>query len=216
MFDHALYTTSYLVDCIFPPTLHEQYLRTWTTEEFITLLHPTRIQPNVASLSNYRHPAIQAAIQATKFEQSHLAAGLLSLLISLYVSTLPQKKTLVIPIPLSSARERKRGFNQVTRVLEHALKRNEKTFILAPSILYRTKNTVPQTNLKRADRLKNVVGIFDLKQADLKKIIASHTIERIIICDDVLTTGATINEARATLAPHLSKHIELLCITWAH
>jgi len=216
MLGHALYTTNYLVDCIFPPTPHEHHLRTWTAEEFSSLLQPTRLQPNVVSLSDYRHPAIQAAIQATKFEQSHLAAGLLSTLISLYISTLPQKKTLIIPIPLSPDRERRRGFNQVTRVIEHALKRNKKIFVIAPRLLYRIKNTVPQTTLKRADRLKNVVGIFDLEKAALEKTVAKHMIEKIIICDDVLTTGATINNARTTVAPHLPKHIELLCVTWAH
>lgn len=210
-----MYTIKHIIDWIFPPSPNEAYLRTWSTEEFIDLLKVEHHKSNTLSLSQYSHPAIRAAIQATKFEQSYLAATLLGQLVAHYLVTTPKKKTLLIPIPLSNRRERKRGFNQVARVIEYAIKQNDNT-ITTSAILKRPKDTAPQTTLKRSERLKNVAGIFTVHEQALIQTINQQKIERVIICDDVYTTGATMNEARAQLIPLLPAQVELICVAWAH
>jgi len=210
-----MYIIRTILDFIFPPSPNELLLRTYNPDEFCRLLSPTQIAEQIFTLAPYYHPAIKAAIQATKFEQSFWGATLLTHLFSSYLQTLLSKPTLLIPIPLSAPRERKRGFNQVTRVIEKVPKINY-LVINETSIILRIKNTVPQTTLKRSDRKENVKGIFACNERKLKSVIDKYQIKRVIICDDVYTTGATMNEARATLAPHLQSDIELLCIAWAH
>lgn len=210
-----LYTIKNLTDWIFPPSKNEAFLRTWSKDDFANLLIVQRIKTDALSLSSYSHPAIQTAVQSAKFEQSLLAASLLGYLVASYLNTLPSKKTLLIAIPLSRARERKRGFNQVARVITYVTKQQPE-IITEDNILKRTKDTVPQTTLKRSDRLKNVEGIFVVDKKTLNKIINKHDIRRVIICDDVYTTGATMETARASLAPHLPHRCEFICIAWAH
>lgn len=62
-------------------------------------------------------------------------------------------------------------------------------------ILFRKKSVTPQASLNRAERLKNMTGVFSVKP-ESKRVINS---KNILIIDDVLTTGATINEAVKTL-----------------
>lgn len=210
-----MYIVRYLIDSIFPPSANEALLQQWTKEEFSHLLAPTVLFDKSVVLGPYYHHSLKAAIQATKFEQSIWGATLLSELFSTYYNSLPAQKTLLIPIPLSGPRERKRGFNQVTRVLEYSTKHTD-SCLVNTKILYRTKDVAPQTSLNRANRLKNVVDIFAVRPKLLANIITTHDIQRVIICDDVYTTGATLAEARAMLAPQLPHHIKLLCVAWAH
>jgi predicted amidophosphoribosyltransferase len=202
------------IDGIFPPSHHENIMRQYTNATFSALYEPT-MNGTVTILAPYHHQAIQAAIQATKFEQSILAAKHLGALVATHLNTLPPAPTLFIPIPLSRARERERGFNQVARVLSFALT-NRPHSILTTTILYRHKNVVPQTTHDRAGRLTNIKGIFSV---DTKRLVASvqkHKITDIYICDDVMTTGTTLAEATTTLRPHLPPQVTLHTIAWAH
>lgn len=210
-----MYIIRTILDFIFPPSPNVLLLRTYNPTEFSKLLSPTLIAPETLALAPYYHPAIKASVQATKFEHSFLGATLLTHLFSNYLQTLPVKPTLLIPIPLSAERERKRGFNQVTRVIEKVTGISY-LVISHSTIISRIKNTAPQTTLKKSDRKENVKGIFICNKRKLESAINKHQIKRVILCDDVYTTGATMMEARATLASHLPRHTELLCIAWAH
>lgn len=101
---------------------------------------------------------------------------------------------LIVPVPLHAARLRQRGFNQsflLAAELGHSLG------IPAVELLQRTRPTPPQVNLNRADRLKNVRGAFEVKPAAFNKHGASGA--RILLIDDVFTTGATLGECARTL-----------------
>lgn len=199
-----------LLDYIFPPTAHELVLRTYSKDTFISLLQPGIIT-NIHYLSSYHTPAIQAAIAATKFEHSYLAAKLLQHLVEKWLHTLPPKPTILIPIPLSAKRERKRGYNQVTRVIAPIRDLPYPSLVLP--LLTRTRDTTAQTSLKRKDRLTNMQSAFTVQTRYLKSIGVDT---RIIICDDVITTGATLAAARAALVSHLSPTTEIICVAWAH
>lgn len=97
----------------------------------------------------------------------------------------------VIPVPLFPTRLHEREYNQ-SLLLADRLSRATGV-PLSYDNLIRSRDTPPQTELTRAVRLKNLRGAFTLRRPDN---IAG---KRILLIDDVFTTGATVNECAKTL-----------------
>lgn len=98
----------------------------------------------------------------------------------------------LVPVPLHRDRERERGFNQ-SLAMANAM---AKTLPVAgvEELLQRRNNTVTQTRLPRAERMKNVRSAFVLRpQATLSADLTY------VIVDDVFTTGSTMNECARIL-----------------
>ncbi len=103
------------------------------------------------------------------------------------------QKPLVIPIPLTRARKRERGFNQ-SELIARELVALENTFELRTDILEKRKETRAQATIRnRAERLNNVVGCFSVSAPSAARG------RNIILVDDIYTTGGTMSEARAVL-----------------
>ncbi len=106
-----------------------------------------------------------------------------------------QEFDLIVPVPLHPARERERGFNQAALLAELLTTRMS---ILSPvrlglSILQRVRYTTTQTAFDRAERMENLRGAFRLrKNADVRGL-------RVLLIDDVLTTGSTLSECARIL-----------------
>jgi len=95
----------------------------------------------------------------------------------------------IVPVPLHWTRKWSRGFNQ-SLILARAVSKSTGLPVL--SALQRTKRTKDQTHLSREERLANVRGAFRVtKDVDGKKLL---------LLDDVTTTGATLEECRRVLA----------------
>lgn len=198
-------------DSVFPPTDHELLLRNYHHEDMSRFLQP-RLVGSVTAISDYHDPVIQAAVAAAKFEHSFRAAALLRALVSNWLHTQAPQPTILLPIPLSPARERRRGYNQVTRVIDK-IKISDWPVSCSTSILYRTKDTLPQTSLKQSERLENLSRAFAVNKKSLDRIEPNT---RLIIFDDVVTTGATLKAARAALAPSIPPTATLICAAFAH
>ena len=112
----------------------------------------------------------------------------------------------LIPVPLHPARKRERGFNQ-SEILCEALAR-DLNLQFPQNILSRIKNTKDQTKLSIEERKQNVAGAFQVN--DKQKILHD---KKIILVDDVITTGATLNECARVLKQAGAK--EILGITIA-
>jgi ComF family protein len=96
----------------------------------------------------------------------------------------------LVPVPLYSYREKKRGFNQaavIAEVIGRALK-----IPLNFDSLIQIKRTSDQAKLTPDKRHTNVIGAFTVDDDNLRD-------KRIILIDDVITTGATVNEIIKTL-----------------
>jgi ComF family protein len=100
----------------------------------------------------------------------------------------------IVPVPLHWRRYAHRGFNQA-EVIAHVLGKYTDTPVL--NALVRTRATALQASLEVHERRSNVHNVFDVKQS-LKAALKN---KRVLLVDDLLTTGATLSEAgRALLA----------------
>jgi competence protein ComFC len=106
---------------------------------------------------------------------------------------------LIVPVPLHAARRRERGFNQA-ELLGIALHRISR--LPMKNVLQRTRYTTTQTQFDRQERMENLRGAFRLRQRDNVQDL------RVLLVDDVLTTGSTLSECASVLrkAGALSVH----------
>ncbi len=122
-----------------------------------------------------------------------------------FTISFPESMVLV-PVPLHGSRERARGFNQSSLIASHLAK--ELDLLIVESVLVRLKNTKPQIGLNRRERETNVLGAFGVNNNMAVK-------DRVILLlDDVLTTGSTMNEAAKALKEAGAKRV--WAITVAH
>ncbi len=105
---------------------------------------------------------------------------------------------LLIPIPLARERERERGYNQSALIAKYLAKLAPKHLELAENILIKTKCTPTQVSIKnRRARLANLKDAFALAHLEAKP--PSIVGRRVILLDDVITTGGTMRAAIHTL-----------------
>jgi len=93
----------------------------------------------------------------------------------------------LVPVPLSAKRRRWRGFNQVEEIANVIAK---ETNIEIQHCLERIKNKKAQAKLSEIERLTNMQGCYK---------VVGEVPETVILFDDVITTGATINECAKVL-----------------
>lgn len=99
----------------------------------------------------------------------------------------------LLPIPLHSSRYRDRGFNQA-EIIAHALGKRL-GIPVKTDLLIRVKKTIPQVEMKDRDkRLANMKDVFAIKNPQ-----SAIRNSRIMLVDDVFTTGATLRSAASVL-----------------
>lgn len=143
----------------------------------------------LTSFFHYDGP-VRKAIKAMKYSlTSDVAEEFIRLVPA---SNIP--KGTFIPIPLHQKRFRQRGFNQaevLATILAKRLNQHVRT-----DILKRVRETVPQVAMKKRDaRMKNMEGVFGLIHDDFKQ----RDMGRVLLFDDVFTTGATMRSAANVL-----------------
>ena len=134
--------------------------------------------------------ALRDALHAFKFSGKRaLARPLADLLVEQCGGTLPGGIEAVVPVPLSPDRERERGFNQARLLAERVAHRLGAS--LEPRWLARVQATRPQSDLSAAERYLNVRDAFRASPA----VAGRH----VLVVDDILTTGATVEACARAL-----------------
>jgi ComF family protein len=100
---------------------------------------------------------------------------------------------IIAPVPLHWTRFLARRFNQSAELARELGTRSEICF--APDLLARKKRTVSQAGLNAKERARNVRGAFSVKPAWMDRVEK----KRILLIDDVLTTGSTLNACAGIL-----------------
>ncbi|MFO0610972.1 MAG: phosphoribosyltransferase family protein [Polyangiaceae bacterium] len=148
--------------------------------------------------------AVRAAITRLKYEgHAELAAPLAHLALHRLRELDEPRFDAVVPVPLHPARLATRGFNQCSLVAAVIARQLGARHL--PRALRRTRATETQASLGRAQRLENVRGAFAAR--------VRFAGERVLLVDDVTTTGATI--AAAADALRLAGAGEVVCFSIA-
>ncbi|MEK7088512.1 MAG: ComF family protein [Patescibacteria group bacterium] len=172
-------------------------------------------------LFDYRHPPIKKSIWLLKYKNKRKLSGIFAeIMYGKIIEELSElsvmknfREPILIPIPLSKKRHKERGYNQAELICEELIKinnlRHGVDMKLEKNILIKIKETEHQVNIKdRKDRLKNLSDSFSVKNPELIKG------KNIILIDDVITTGATLTEAKKILKQSGAKKI--IAFTVAH
>lgn len=111
---------------------------------------------------------------------------------------------LIVPVPLHPRRLRWRGFNQSLLLAKQVSRRYEVP--MDPFVLYRKRETAPQTQLAEDERRRNVRGAFATgPEKPLKG-------KSLLLVDDVYTSGATVNECSRVLLHAGAKEVYVLTL----
>ena len=145
----------------------------------------------------YNNTLTKTLIHYLKYEPfvTELSEPLASFIIN-HLQLIEKKKEdfagfVVLPIPLAQKRMRWRGFNQSQEIAKYLAE-----FLEIPAlndVLVKTRETKTQIELSETEREQNVKGVFAVKN---QQVILG---KRILLIDDVYTTGSTMEEAAKTL-----------------
>ncbi len=163
------------------------------------LAHPPAFDRTFAAV-NYAFP-IDALLHSLKYRTNLALAPVLAdlLLAQIDKAVLPN---FIIPMPLHPARLRERGFNQAIEIARRISKKSGVP--LLPALCRRVRDTASQTGLPWKEREKNIRDAFDCEgKLNEKQLNGKH----IAIVDDVMTTGATLNELARVLRKCGAVHI---------
>ena len=140
---------------------------------------------------SYAWPWTQLVAQF-KFQQDPAWASALALLMRSApgVEDALAAADLLLPMPLSAQRLAERGFNQALLLAKALDARKTQAFTLL-----KLQHTAPQSTLKRSERLHNLAGALALDPLRA----ASLRGQKVLLIDDVMTSGASLNTAAQVL-----------------
>ncbi len=176
------------------------------------LIPPPRDLENPGQLAAlpYEHPWVKKIIWRLKYYRGrHLAPRLAELISERLLEELSDvasfavgdlnatgqaEKWLVVAVPVSTTRKRARGYNQAEAIARSLAAHNSDFLEFKTDVISKIKDTLPQAKiLNKKARLKNVKNSFG--------VVSPETVRgrRVIVIDDVITTGATIAEIKMVL-----------------
>jgi ComF family protein len=214
-------TITFFLDFIYPRDELDKILDTYTANTLITKVGKAQNLPDKKCFAPlaYNNPLSRRIIWNLKYKRNTHALNLSSTVLygAIYnflqnnQATIANLKPILIGIPMSDQRLKERGYNQAELIVKRLLRADKNNIFSkqANKLLKKIKNTPAQTSLSnRKTRLQNLHDCFAV--VDVKAVNS----KMIILIDDVITTGATMREARKTLLKAGAR--EVLCFAVAH
>lgn len=222
-FLHSKKLLTTLVGWIFPVHSNLDALLHMSPEALLTYARLSRLTlPDAIAVFSYKDKGIRKLIWSLKYYHNKPVAKLLGeALAHAVIEDLAEKQEfgtflspLIIPIPLHPKREAERGYNQSLLIAQaFARQSGFATDTVRSDILFRTKYTEPLAHsASRSERYQSMKDVFTVlkdeqKQRELKN-------RDVILIDDVITSGATMTEAKRILIEAGAR--EVLILTIAH
>ncbi len=111
---------------------------------------------------------------------------------------------IVVPVPLHQSKCQSRGFDQAVLLARQVAR--VFNLPLAPSVMQRVRDTETQTRMNRNKRIENMKGAFAVRDTGLIED------RRVLVVDDVMTTGATVSEVSKVLKKAGAGWVEVLTL----
>lgn len=109
----------------------------------------------------------------------------------------------LIPVPLHQSKQRLRGYNQAELIA--AILGEKLALPVETNLLERSKKTTPMKELSDSQRIKNVKNAFHINGNIVKY-------DKVILIDDIYTTGTTIDACASLLLEHGVKNVYFICL----
>lgn len=122
-----------------------------------------------------------------------------------YHEELLAETDLLLSVPLHPKKEKRRGFNQTNLLCQEISK--ETGLLFSADALTRKRDTVPQSTLTPEERKENLKDVF--------AVAAEVRGKRILLVDDIFTTGTTCNECAKVLYRAGAKEVKVFCLAAA-
>ena len=186
-------------DIFFPPRDTELIVRNTDYALLFSFLKPSIISiqhTQILTLLSYRLPLVQAFIIEAKFHNNKKAQKFLGNIIR---DAIHNRNVTYIPLPLGLKREKERGYNQIEEILKFS------ELFFDSQLLFRARETAPQTSLGRKERLLNMIGAFAIRTSP-------NSETTYVLIDDVVTTGTTLLSAHETLIKAGAEDVFLLAL----
>lgn len=145
-------------------------------------------------------------IRSLKYSDRHDVRGLLASWLTHGGRELLAEADLIVPVPISRRRLLQRQFNQSAQLAREIARRTGIAWM--PDALVKIRETRPQVELSGAARLDNVKGAFAVKPGKEAAIAG----RRLVLIDDVITTGATVTAATRALHAARPASVDVLAI----
>lgn len=110
----------------------------------------------------------------------------------------------IIPVPISKVRKKERGYNQSELIAEEIAKCLSMEY--NNQSLFKVKNIIEQSKLNREERQKNIQGVYELRNQEMLQG------KKILLIDDIYTTGSTVNECSKILRKAQPQKIGVLTL----
>lgn len=156
--------------------------------------------------------AAARTVQALKYADRQDLAPMLGHWLARAAAELFEEADLVVPVPLHPWRRLRRGFNQSALLAHHAVLAHERAGGSRrdwEEALTRQRRTRPQVGLAGATRRRNVEGAFMVRPDAMARVAG----RRILLIDDVVTTGATVEAATKALRKAGAAQIDVGSVT---
>lgn len=167
------------------------------------VLHPPPLDQALAAVA-YAYPWSGLLVDFKFHQHTGWARSFAALLRSApWVEPALDAADLLVPMPLSRQRLRQRGFNQAL-LLAHALEPTK----VAADVLLRVRDTPPQSSLPRNERLHSVQDAFAVEPLQAARLAG----RRVVLLDDVMTSGASLHAGARALRQARVAHITALVL----
>jgi ComF family protein len=155
----------------------------------------------ILSATSFNNKIVKEAIHKFKYGYIEELSVPLSLLILNHLQIIDcqiDKSFIIVPVPMHIKKKRRRGFNQSEEISKII---SSSTTIPLSTTLIKTKETKPQMELNRAERIENIKDCFEIKD---KNEIGNKTI---LLIDDVYTTGTTMDQCAKVLKENGAREV---------